>query len=168
VNNPGVIEKLRKDHDVNGFDCGKENLNRFLHRYAWINQQAYAAQTYVLTKDNKVFGYYSLATGSVTHASATQRVTAGQACHPISVILLARLAVDKTCFKKGICAALLKDALVGVSSAAEIVGARTLLVHAKDTEAKSFYEHFNFKPSPSDSLHLFLLMKSIRAVVRSV
>jgi GNAT superfamily N-acetyltransferase len=81
------------------------------------------------------------------------------------VVLLARLAVDKTRLKKGIGAALLKDALVRVSNAADIVGARALLVHAKDEEAKSFYEHFDFEPSPSDPLHLFLLMKDIRAAI---
>jgi GNAT superfamily N-acetyltransferase len=84
------------------------------------------------------------------------------------VVLLARLAVDKSLTKKGIGAALLKDALVRVSNAADIVGARALLVHAKDDEAKSFYEHFGFEPSPSDPLHLFLLMKDIRAAIPGV
>jgi GNAT superfamily N-acetyltransferase len=160
-----AIEKLRKDHEVDDFDCGKEVLNRFLRQHAWANQQANAAQTYVLADGKKVVGYYSLAAGSVTHDVAPRRVTAGQARHAISVVLLARLAVDKTLLKQGIGAALLKDALIRVSNAADIVGARALLVHAKDEEATSFYEHFNFEPSPSDPLHLFLLMKDIRAVI---
>jgi GNAT superfamily N-acetyltransferase len=165
VSGPRAIEKLRKDHEVDGFDCGKEALNRFLRQHAWANQQANAAQTYVLAEGKKVLGYYSLAAGAVTHDSAPRRVTAGQARRPISVVLLARLAVDKSLLKQGTGAALLKDALVRVSNAADIVGARALLVHAKDDEAKSFYEHFNFEPSPSDSLHLFLLMKDIRAAI---
>jgi len=165
VSGPRAIEKLRKDHEVDGFDCGKEALNRFLRQHAWANQQANAAQTYVLAESKKVLGYYSLAAGAVTHDSAPRRVTAGQARRPISVVLLARLAVDKSLLKQGTGAALLKDALVRVSNAADIVGARALLVHAKDDEAKSFYEHFNFEPSPSDPLHLFLLMKDIRAAI---
>jgi hypothetical protein len=44
---------------------------------------------------------------------------------------------------------------------------RPLLVVALD-EAKSFYEHFGFEPSPSDPLHLFLLMKDIRAAIPGV
>lgn len=165
MSGPRAIEKLRKDHEVDGFDCGKEALNRFLRQHAWANQQANAAQTYVLAEGKKVLGYYSLAAGAVTHDSAPRRVTAGQARRPISVVLLARLAVDKSLLKQGTGAALLKDALVRVSNAADIVGARALLVHAKDDEAKSFYEHFNFEPSPSDPLHLFLLMKDIRAAI---
>jgi GNAT superfamily N-acetyltransferase len=160
-----AIEKLRKDHEVDGFDCGKGPLNRFLLQHAWANSQANATQTYVLAEAKKVLGYYSLAAGAVTRDSAPRRVAAGQARHPISVVLLARLAVDKTLLKQGIGAALLKDALVRVSNAADIVGARALLVHAKDEEAKSFYEHFNFEPSPSDPLHLYLLMKDIRAAI---
>jgi GNAT superfamily N-acetyltransferase len=160
-----AIEKLRKDHLVDGFDCGKEALNRFLRQHAWANQQANAAQTYVLAEGTKVLGYYSLAAGSVTHDSASRRVAAGQARHPISVVLLARLAVDKTLLKQGAGAALLTDALVRISNAADIVGARALLVHAKDDEARSFYEHFDFEPSPSDPMHLFLLMKDIRAAI---
>lgn len=160
-----TIDKLRKEHEVDGFDCGKEALNRFLRQHAWANQQANAAQTYVVVDGKRVLGYYSLAAGSVMHEGAPRRVAAGLARHPISVVLLARLAVDKTRLKKGIGAALLKDALVRVSNAADIVGARALLVHAKDEEAKSFYEHFDFEPSPSDPLHLFLLMKDIRAAI---
>jgi len=164
----GAIEKLRKDHEVDGFDCGKEALNRFLRQHAWANQQSSASQTYVVADDKKVRGYYSVAAGSVSHDAAPRRVTAGQARYPISVVLLARLAVDKSLAKKGVGAALLKDALVRVSNAADIVGARALLVHAKDDEAKSFYEHFAFEPSPSDPLHLFLLLKDIRAAIPGV
>jgi GNAT superfamily N-acetyltransferase len=160
-----AITKLRKEHEVDGFDCGKDALNRFLRQHAWANQQANAAQTYVLAEGTKVLGYYSLAAGSVTHDTAPRRVAAGQARHPISVVLLARLAVNKTLLKQGAGAALLKDALVRVSNAADIVGARALLVHAKDDEARSFYEHFDFEPSPSDPLHLYLLMKDIRAAI---
>lgn len=164
----GAIEKLRKDHEVDSFDCGKEALNRFLRQHAWANNQANAAQTYVVAEDKRVRGYYSLVAGSVLHDAAPRRVAAGQARHPISVVLLARLAVDKMRVTKGIGAALLKDALVRVSNAADIVGARALLVHAKDEEAKAFYEHFGFEPSPSDPLHLFLLMKDIRAALLGV
>jgi hypothetical protein len=39
------VEKLQRDHAVEGFDCGREELIRYLLRYAWQNQQAGAAQT---------------------------------------------------------------------------------------------------------------------------
>lgn len=161
----GSIEKLRRDHVLDSFDCGKEGLNHFLKRQAWINQQANSAQTYVLANDLRVSGYYSLAAGSVTHDESTERVKKGLARHPVPVILLARLAVDVTIHGKGIGSALLKDALIRTAQAADTMGARALLVHAKDDSAKAFYEHFNFEPSPSDPYHLLLIMKDLLRIV---
>ena len=34
------IEKLRPGHPIEGFDCGRHELNQYLLRYAWTNQQA--------------------------------------------------------------------------------------------------------------------------------
>lgn len=161
----GIIEKLRREHVLDGFVCGKEDLNHFLKRQAWSNQQALSAQTYVLAKEFNVFGYYSLAAGSVSHDEATERVKKGLARHPIPVILLARLAVDVSLQGKGVGAALLKDALLRTAQAADTIGARALLVHAKDDSAKAFYQHFTFEPSPSDPYHLLLIMKDLLRVV---
>lgn len=161
----GVIEKLKRVHLLDGFDCGKEDLNRFLKRQAWNSQQAHSAQTYVLAKNLVVSGYYSLAAGSVTHDGATERTRKGQARHPIPVILLARLAVDQSLQGEGVGPALLKDALLRAASAADTIGARALLVHAKDDNAKGFYEHFDFEPSPSDPYHLMQIMKDLLRIV---
>jgi GNAT superfamily N-acetyltransferase len=161
----GAVEKLRREHVVDSFDCGKEDLNRFLSRQAWNNQQAHSAQTYVLVKDLAVVGYYSLAASAVSHDTATERVKRGLARHPIPVILLARLAIDLSLQGKGIGPALLKDALLRVAQAADLIGARALLVHAKDDNAKGFYEHFDFEPSPSDPYHMLLIMKDLLRLV---
>ena len=165
MNEFGSIEKLRRDHVLDSFDCGKEDLNRFLKRQAWNNQQAHSAQTYVLAKDLRVLGYYSLAAGAVTHDEATERVKKGLARHPIRVILLARLAVDVSIHGKGVGSALLKDALMRTAQAADTIGARALLVHAKDETAKAFYQHFTFETSPSDPYHLLLITKDLLQIV---
>ena len=157
----GTIEKLRREHFLDSFDCGKEDLTRFLKRHAWSTQQAHGAQTYVLAKNLSVLGYYSLAAASISHEEATERAKKGLARHPIPVILLARLAVDTSFQGRGIGPALLKDALLRSAQAADTIGARALIVHAKDDQAKAFYEHFNFESSPSDPYHLLLLMKDL-------
>jgi GNAT superfamily N-acetyltransferase len=165
VSEYGIIEKLRREHVHDRFDCGKEDLNRFLKRQAWNNQQAHSTQTYVLARELTVFGYYSLAAGSMGHDQVTERVKKGLARHSIPVILLARLAVDVSRQGKGVGAALLKDALLRTAQAADTIGARALLVHAKDDSAKAFYRHFTFEPSPSDPYHLLLIMKDLLRVV---
>jgi GNAT superfamily N-acetyltransferase len=166
VSGLGAIEKLRRDHSLDSFDCGKEELNRFLKKHAVTNQQASdSAQTYVQADGLVVKGYYSLAAGTVSHEEATDRAKKGLARHPIPVILLARLAVDVSMQGKKIGPALLKDALRRALHAADTIGARAVLVHAKDDNAKGFYEHFTFEPSPSDPYHLMLIMKDLRRII---
>ncbi|MGD9878572.1 MAG: GNAT family N-acetyltransferase [Reyranella sp.] len=164
---PGVIEKLRQDHDVESFDCEQPELNRFLHRFAWTNQQAHGAQTFVLSDQGHVRGYYSLAAGAVRHDEASERTRKGQPRHRIPVVILARLAVHRRLQGQGVGAALLKDALVRIAAAADTIGIRAVLVHAKDERARAFYEHFGFDPSPTDPMQLMLVMKDLKARLRA-
>ena len=159
-------EPLDGSHATVDFDCGKSELTDWLRRQALANQRARSARTYVLSRGTRVVGYYAIAAASVEHAEAPERVRKGLARHPIPVILLARLAVDLSEQGMGLGAALLKDALERAARAANEIGARAVLVHAKDEEAKAFYERFDFDPSPSDGRHLFLLMKDLEAALR--
>ena len=159
------VEKLDATHDVDSFECGKEPLDRFLKRFALANQKADSARTYVACRGLTVLAYYSLAAGAVEHADAPLRGGKGLARHPIPVMLLARLAVDLTWQARGLGKALVKDALLRTAAAADIAGIRALLVHAKDDEARGWYEALEFEPSPTDPYHLFLLMKDLRAML---
>ena len=160
-----LVEKLRRDHPVENFDCGREELNRYLVRYAWQNQQAGAAQTYVGIVGEVIVGYHTLAVGHVTLEDAPERLTKGLARHPVPVMLLARLATDRRWQGQGVGKALLRDAMQRTLQAAEIAGIRALAVHAKDEEARHFYEHFDFVPSPTDPMHLFVLLKDVRRII---
>jgi GNAT superfamily N-acetyltransferase len=164
---PLRIEKLQRSHDIDLFDCGREALNRFLIRYALQNQQAGASQTYVALADDDVAGYYTLVVGQVEYDAAPERMTKGLARHPVPIMLLARLAVATSWQGKGLGAGMLKDAMQRTLQAAEIAGIRAFGVHAKDDEARVFYEHFGFSPLPSDPYHLFRLLKDIRAGLKS-
>ncbi len=157
-----VIQKLDRSHITECFDCGHDDLNRYISRFALNNQLAGSAQTYVGQADEKVVGYYSLAVGAVAHSQAPTRMVKGLAHHPVPVMLLARLAVDDEAKGRGLGSALLHDALARTLQAADIAGIRAIIVHAKDNEARRFYEHFDFDPSPTDPYHLFLLIKDLR------
>ena len=152
------VEKLRPEHSIEGFDCGREELNRYLLRYAWVNQQAGAAQTYVGLVSDAVIGYHTLAVGEVSREDAPERLTKGLARHPVPIMLLARLAVDRRWQGQGVGKALLKDAMQRTLQAADIAGIRAFAVHAKDDDARKFYEKFDFIPSPTDPMHLFVLI----------
>jgi predicted N-acetyltransferase YhbS len=164
VSVPLRIEKLRADHAVGGFDCGREELNRFLVRFALTNQQAGSSQTYVALAGETVAGYYSLVVGEVAYVDAPERLSKGLARHPVPIMLLARLAIATVEQGRGLGAGLLKDAMRRTLHAADIAGIRALAVHAMDESARSFYAHFGFIASPTDALHLFLLIKDIRRI----
>jgi GNAT superfamily N-acetyltransferase len=160
------VEKLRRDHVLEGFDCGKEPLNRFLVRNALQSQQASGSQTYIALAADRVIGYHTLVVGELAPAVVPERVRKGLGPHAVPIMLLARLAVSEDWKGRGIGSALLKDALLRTVQAAEIAGIRAFAVHAKDNEAREFYSRFDFAPSPSDPLHLFLILKDVRALLR--
>ena len=164
MNDPLRIEKLSAAHAVGGFDCGREELNHFLARFALMNQQSGSAQTYLALSGDRIVGYYSLTVGEVASTDAPERLSKGMARHPVPIRLLARLAVATVSQGHGLGAGLLKDAMRRTLQAADIAGIRAFAVHAMDETARAFYEHFSFIASPTDPLHLFLLIKDIRRI----
>ncbi|MGO9084911.1 MAG: GNAT family N-acetyltransferase [Candidatus Sulfotelmatobacter sp.] len=160
---PSKVEAISESHDLSRFDCGgHESLNDWLKRFALTNEKNESARTYVVHRNGLVVGFYSISAGSVSVEEGPSRISKGLAMHPVPVILLARLAVDQDEKGTGLGKALLKDALARIAQAADIVGARAVLVHAIDEQAKKFYEHFDFEPSPIHELWLMLLMKDLR------
>ncbi len=163
---PLRIEKLQRSHRIDAFDCGSEPLNRFLIRYAHQNQQSEASQTYLALSGETVVGYYTLVVGEVAYEAAHEPLTKGLARHPVPIMLLARLAIAATWQGRGLGSGLLKNAIQRTVQAADIAGIRVFAVHAKDDPASAFYEHFGFTPLPSDSFHLFRLVKHLRKALK--
>jgi GNAT superfamily N-acetyltransferase len=85
--------------------------------------------------------------------------------HPIPVVLLARLAVDRSVAGRGLRAWLLRDAMIRTLAAAEAIGVRTMLVHAVDEVAAAFYLRHGLEASPTDPRHLMILGKDIAAAL---
>lgn len=159
--------KLAAGDDVDGFDSGAPELDDWLRRWAWQNQRAGNATTYVTLLDGLVVGYYALAVGAIEREAAPERVRKGGVPTQVPCLLLARLAVDRSVSGRGVGRSLLVRAIQRSVAIAEEVGVRALLVHARDDEARAFYlHHAEFHPSPTDPLHLLLLMKDARRAMR--
>lgn len=158
-------EPLRGKHDCGDFCCGDEDLDVWLHRYARHAEDAGSARTFVTTSAGRVVGYYALTVGQVGAAEATYRLLKGQPRgRPVPVLILARLAVDSGHQDQGVGRSLLQDAFLRCMAAAENVGARAIIAHARE-EANSFYDRFGFEASPADPLQRILLMKDARAFI---
>ena len=111
-----------------------------------------------------VVAYYAWCMASVALADAPRRLRKGAGRYPQPVALLARLGVDVGHEGHGIGAGLLRDVIARTHALGQEIGCRGLLVHAETVDARDFYLHLvpEFEPSPTDELHLFLLMKDIR------
>jgi GNAT superfamily N-acetyltransferase len=162
------IEKLSRAHDVTAFDCGVGTLNVFLRQYALQNQKKDGSQTWLALTGETIAGYYTLAVGEVAFDVSPDALRKGLSRHPVPVMILARLAVDRTCQGRGIGQGMLKDALLRTLNAAEIAGIRAMLVHAKDASAQSFYTHFGFAPFPESPLTLYRLLKDVREMAEGL
>jgi GNAT superfamily N-acetyltransferase len=158
------VAKLAPTHDPTSFDCGSEPLNRFLRLHALQSQRAGISQTYVAATGAEIAGYHTLVVGHVAHDEAPERLIKGVPRHPVPVIILARLAVDRPWQGKRLGAALVVDAMRRVLQAADIAGVRAMVVHAKDEAAQRFYEHLGFEKFPDKPLTLYRLLKDIRAM----
>lgn len=163
---PLRVEKLAREHAVDAFDCGSAALNHFLQRHALSSQQSNAAVTYLGLAGAAIIGFYSPVVTEVRYDDAPARLSKGLARHPVPLMLLPRLAVHRDWQGRGVGSGLLKDAMLRTLQAAGIAGIRALAVHAKDDAARAFYGRFGFMESPTDPMHLFLLIKELRRYVR--
>jgi predicted N-acetyltransferase YhbS len=161
----GAARPLGPQHSVDRFDCGREQLNRWLHAYAGQGQRRDTARTFVvcLRGETDVVGYYTLVASRVEQSEATGEVKSGTSKHfPIPVCLIARLAVDRSEQKAGLGRSLLLDGLQRTERASRSVAMRAVLVHALDEEAAGFYERFGFKPASAEPLTLMVPLEAIR------
>jgi len=151
---------LQPDDGLASFDCGDRSLNDWLARIAQMAHAGRTARVFVTCDEGRVVGYYALAAGHVALEALPGRMRRG-APTPVAIAVLARLAVDRSRQGEGLGLALLSDAARRTLAAAEMLGVRALVVHAASARAASFYERAGFTPSPSDPLHLAVLLKDL-------
>jgi len=155
--------KLTRADDRSTFVSGAPELDEWFAKYAWQNQTANNATTYVTLAGGRVAGYYAIAMAAVARDAAPDALAKPRPTQ-IPCILLARLAVDQLDRGAGLGAGLLRDALLRSVLLSRSIGAAAVLVHCRDEAARSFCLHNgDFLPSPVDDL---LLMAPIRALER--
>ena len=157
-------ERLVPSHNVSIFDCGKPDLNDWLVRQA-RRGEGRSARTYVVSVERRVVGYYCIAAGSVIREELPKASLRKNMPDQVPVIVLGRLAVDLQFACRGFGKGLLKDALLRSLNVSESVGARAILVHAIDDEARGFYTKFEFLPFPTNPLTLVLPMERVKAAI---
>lgn len=158
INTP---ELITTHHSFDDFSSGEPDLDHWLKQRALKNHQNNASRTFVAHQNMQVIGYYCLAAGSVTTHEAPGKIKRNMP-NPIPVMVLGRLAVDKTWHDRGLGKGLLKDALLRTATISREVGVKALLVHTLSDTAKHFYKRFGFMESPLSPMTLMLSLKDIQ------
>lgn len=163
-------EPLGDHHDVAEFVCRSSEQTEWLRRHARQSASVGATKVFVVTEvgSTRVVAYYGWCMAQPSVVSAPARVRKGAGRYPQPVALLARLGVDTSHEGRGLGAALVQDVFARLLELSGDIGCRGLLVHAESDQARDFYVHLvpEFEPSPTDDLHLVLLMKDIRRTLR--
>lgn len=161
------VEPLSAAHVLAGFDCGSPAQSIWLSEHGLQAHRASLSRVYVVREvdhpDQRVVGYYALAAGSVAPADGTPRLMRGAGRYHQPVVILTRLGVDRAAQGGGLGRALVVDALRRIATAAEVIGVRAVLIHCESEAARDFYLRLaKFESSPTDPMHLLLLMKDLR------
>lgn len=155
-----TIERLSSSHNRNSFDCGDDGLNDYLRQYAGQHDRKGLGRTYVAVESGSeaVKGYYTISSGAVSFDVVPENLPR----YPVPVVLLARLAVDRTAQGQGLGAMLLIHALKRTLDVSEQLGVHAVIVDALNESARAFYLKYGFAELLDDRLHLFLTIKKIR------
>ncbi len=120
--------------------------------------------TYVAVRSETaptVVGYYTLAAGAVAFSQLPPAATKKLPRHPVPVVLLARLAVNRSAQGQGIGAAMLMDALRRALEVSKSLGVHAVEVVAIDEQAAAFYAKYGFERLLNEPRHLFLPLRTI-------
>jgi GNAT superfamily N-acetyltransferase len=109
---------LTRSHDRNAFDCGDDDLNTYLRRYARQNHESGGAKCFVAVEraaPSRILGFYTLSPASIEFSRAPS----------VPVYRLGRLAIDRGVQGRGLGGRLLWCALERcLAVAREVRGSR--------------------------------------------
>lgn len=159
-----VIERLARQHDRAAFHCGQPTLDDWLKRRANQYVKRDLTRVYVATRrgDPTVLGYYAISNHRVAYEALPPDQAKGLPRIDIPVVLLGRLAVDRSVQGQRLGEYLLVDALRRAHHVADQIGVRAMEVDAIDEKARAFYAKYGFVSLADDRNHLFLSMQVIR------
>ena len=161
---------IEADDVVDDFECRSAEQTEWLRHHARQAHTVGAAKALVVTPvdGDVVVAYYAWSMAGISIEDAPTRVRRGAGRYPQPVALLARLGVSIEHEGRGLGAGLLADAISRTAQLGTEIGCRGLLVHAETPQARDFYLHLipEFEPSPTDDLHLVLLMQDILRTLR--
>lgn len=160
---------ISEKHVLTDFSSGKQTLDDWLKDMALYNQSQGYTRTFVIADgDYRVVGYHAVCAGMIHRNDVPRSVKGSRAPTELPVAVLARLAVSKEHQGRGLGTALLRNALLSVVSAAQLVAFRGVVVHAIDDDALRFYRKYQFRETVGMDRRLILSVNDIVASLAKV
>jgi len=161
----GNIEQITKQHDRKSFDCYVPELNNYLQKQAMQHAKSGVSRTFVLINENNdIQAYYSLSMGSIDKSLLPKNLQKRFPHHPLPIVRLGRLAVDKNYQRQGLGKRLLVHSLKKCNLLSKEIGMVAVVIDAKDQQAKDFYLQFEFESLPEQDLTLWLPVGVLRGL----
>lgn len=156
------FQPIHKSFKKDNFDCGIEELNTYLKKYASQNDRKNISKTFIATKEkeNIVLGYYSVSMAEIEFDTLPVIYKNRLPRYPIPAMRIGRLAVDKKSQGQNLGEELLIHALKNAVNISSSVGLFAVIVDAKNENAVKFYKRYGFILFGKQS-SLFLPIKTI-------
>lgn len=164
-----IINEITQQHDRKAFDCGIDELNRFLQQQARQKTVKHISKTYVASFDSApatIIGYHTLTGYSVITPPVHRDYK--KYPHPLSAVKLARLAVDLSYQGQRLGERLLINAIYRTVLVEQQISAIGLFVDPQFPEIIPFYQQYGFLPADPDNsscLEMWLPIKTCIEVV---
>lgn len=135
-----MFEPLAKHHDKQAFDCGNDDINRYLKMMASQHAKKGIARTHVLADGATIKAFYTLSTGLIDNS---QKLINGYP-HQIPCIIIGRIGVDSQYQGQGLSKIAIAHALQMIKQISRLAGVAFTVIDAKDEHLASYYERLGF------------------------
>lgn len=162
-------EAIAKAHDRAASDCGDDEMNDFVRRYARQSHELGGAKTFLAVDDSNptILGFYSLAPAALAHERVPEALRRGLARHEVPGFRLARLATHVSLQGQGLGGQLLAAAARRCIRAATEVGGVTLIIDAKSERAAQWYAGYGAVPLQDAPHTLVMALATFAADLKS-
>ena len=146
-------------HDRAGFSCAVPKLDEYLHRFATQHRRKNISNVSVLVDratPSLILGYYTLSAAQVDVADLSNADRKNLPRYPVPCFRMGGLACRADRRGQGLGRLLIGCAVERCLQARKQVAAFALIVDAKNTVAKAFYEHYGFTPCTDTPMTLYL------------
>ncbi|MBT1175451.1 GNAT family N-acetyltransferase [Bifidobacterium sp. LC6] len=149
---------MEEDDNIQDFSCGIPLIDDWAHKRALGAAKHGTAVPYIsTTAEGAIAGFYTLSAYSVNRDSVLGGWLRRNTPDRIPAILIGMLGVDVRFQGEGLGWKLLQDAIIRAHAISQQLGSRAIIVDPYNDSARSFYEHFGFRPIPgNDSMYLKL------------